>query len=250
MTKEIFFECQIECSSLCCGGATIITLDEIGKFYSHFPITIAFQKIIPVDDFHAQYLSDFLRKKDGFFIVGDFVAGNRLKRRCSKLKNSLCQLQNTGKPLQCRVVPFSVTFPEEYQDRVINYRRKGAFRNCKGFSSNSNLLWSGRFEDRELSINFYKLKENMRAQQEILSNILNTLSGSKAYKIFMERETGLLELPIPRDFLILILEKANIEKPQDFLIHQKKLISSELSAGQTRNPLFSEALRELEALAI
>lgn len=250
MTKEIQFECQIECSSLCCGGATIITLDEIGKYYSDFPITIAFQKIIPVDEFHAQYLSDFLIKKERFFIVGDFVAGNRLKRRCSKLKNSLCQLHNTGKPLQCRVVPFSVTFPEEYQDRVINYRRKGAFRNCKGFSSKSNILWRGRFEDRELSICFYKLKENMRAQREILFSILNTLSGSKTYKIFIEKETGLLELPIPRAFLFDILERAKIEKPEDFIRHQKRLLISELSAGQTRNPLFSEALEELEAISI
>lgn len=250
LLKEINFQCVKECSSLCCGGATILTLDEIKRFYNYFPITIAFQKIFPIDNFHADYLEDFVIKYDQNFIIGDFVAGNRLKRKCSRLKNSLCNLHEIGKPLQCSVIPFSVTFPEEYQDRVINERRRGAFKNCRGFDEKFKVLWRGKFQEQSLINDFYSLRKNIKAQRDILYKVLSYFIRTQTFSLFIRGFSGIFELPIPRDSYRLLLIQAQIENPEQFLNSQKRLIINELSARHSRNPLFSDALREIENVKI
>lgn len=226
-----------------------MTLNEIKEFYIYFPITLAFQKVVPIDDFHRSYLSEFLIQREGFFFIGDFIGGNRLRSRCRMLRGSLCRLHSRGKPLQCQVVPFSVTFPEEYQDKVIKQRKRDAFRGCEGFNEGE-VVWRGVFENRELKSNFYRLRENMMSQRDLLQRILDSVSDGDAYKMLVRRERGILEMPIPRDFYGETIVRANIDKPQEFIREQKRLLSYELTIGSQKNPIFSEALREIEAFKI
>ncbi len=165
MEKKIHFQCITTCSSHCCGGATIITLQEINKVYRFFPITIGFIKIYPVNDIHREYLKDITFNYKSFFIIGDFIAGNRFKEECKMLKDSLCTLHGDLKPLQCKVIPFSVTFPEEMQDMVIKERRNKAFKKCGGFKEDFPIVWEGHFNSNELKTAFYSLKKISRARE-------------------------------------------------------------------------------------
>ncbi len=250
MTKAIHFRCQIECSSLCCGGATIITLSEIGKLYRFFPITIGFQKVYPFDSLHESYLKDITFKYKNYYILGDFIGGNRFSKKCRHLKHSPCSIHGKVKPLQCKIIPFSVTFPESYQDKVIREKRKGAFRNCKGFNENLPIIWNGHFLEKELSNNFYQLKDALMAQKELMENIFIELTESTSLSKFLLSKDGLIEIPLPEKLIKELFLKGLIEEQEDFIKAQKKMFISDLMTDNFKNSLFSEALKVIEKIRI
>lgn len=241
MNTEIRFQCKLRCSSACCGGATILTLEEIGRLFKFFPITAGFRKIYPINSFHRVYIQDFAIIYGGFYIIGDFIGGNRLKRRCRLLKDSLCSIHEL-KPLQCKVIPFSVTFPEEFQNLVITEKRKGAFRACEGFKETAPVVWSEKFIDAELKENFYKLKENMVYQKNIMEKIFLTFKNSPLFKKFIHSEEGLFEVPLLPEIIDEICNIVGIQNKTEFLKAQKILFINELTVSGIKNSLFIEAL--------
>lgn len=250
MKKQIKFECVIQCSSACCGGATILTLKEIEKLYRFFPITIGFRKIYPFNLAHQTYIEDFAIKYKNSYIIGDFIGGNRLKKRCRMLKDSLCSLHGKFKPLQCQLIPFSVTFPEELQALVIAEKRKGAFRACKGFHENAPVIWHGEFTDLKLRENFYSLRENLVFQRDIMEKIFLKFENNVFFQKFIQAESGFFEVPIIADFIDELCNTASIQNKTDFFKTQKSLFINELTVGGIKNSLFIDALNVIEALKI
>ncbi|MDI6713932.1 MAG: hypothetical protein QMD43_02745 [Thermodesulfovibrio sp.] len=248
MRKQIKFQCMIDCSSLCCGGATILTLKELNRLYRFFPVTIGFRKIFPLNSDHKAYIEEIAIKFRNFYIIGDFVAGNRLKKRCQMLKNFLCSI-NSFKPLQCSVIPFSVTFPEELQNLVIAKKRQGAFKSCKGFHDDAKLVWDVEFTDKELRENFYKLRQNFIFQRSIMEKIFFKFENNPFLKKLMQSEEGLFEVPIISDFIDEICGFASIDK-KEFIKVQKSLFIRELTVGGVKNSLFIDALNALESVKI
>lgn len=238
---EIRFQCKLRCSSACCGGATILTIGEISKLFKFFPITVGFRKIYPINSSHRIYIKDFAIIYKGFYIIGDFIAGNRLKRRCKLLKDSLCSIQEF-KPLQCRVIPFSVTFPEELQNLVITEKRKGAFRRCEGFEETAPVIWKEQFINEELKENFYKLKENMVSQRNIMEKIFLTFKDNPLFKKFIYSNEGLFEVPLLPEIIDELCSIAMVQNKIEFLKVQKKLFIQELTVSGIKNSLFIDAL--------
>uniref|UniRef100_A0A7C4AII7 YkgJ family cysteine cluster protein n=1 Tax=Thermodesulfovibrio aggregans TaxID=86166 RepID=A0A7C4AII7_9BACT len=250
MYTEIKFQCEIFCSSVCCGGATILTANEIGRLFKFFPITAGFRKIHPVSSSHKVYLQDFAIVYGGFYIIGDFIAGNRLKRRCRMLKESLCSIHGELKPLQCRIIPFSVTFPEDFQALVIAEKRKGAFRACKGFKEKAPLVWNGQLIEPELKENFYKLRENLIFQRNMMEKIFFSFKNTPQFKKFINAEEGLFEVPLLPEVIDEICEITGIQNRTEFLKVQKTLFINELVAGGIKNSLFIDALNAIERFKI
>ncbi len=179
------------------------------------------------------------------FINGDFIGGNRFKRKCRFLKNSLCLLHEKPKPLQCRVVPFSVTFPEDYQHMVIKERRKGAFRNCEGFKDNHPIAWDGAFKEQKLKEEFDELRKNLSLQRDFMENLFLTLHKSEKRADPRIRDGMFLEMPIPHEFIYELCERADIDR-NNFLRVQKELFIKELGQGSEKDFVFIEGLRILE----
>ncbi|MGB9711440.1 MAG: hypothetical protein ACPLZA_08135 [Thermodesulfovibrio sp.] len=249
MKKQIRFQCIIQCSSVCCGGATIVTLREIDRFYRFFPITVGFRKIYPFNSVHENYIKNFAIVYKTSYIIGDFIAGNRLKKRCRMLKNSLCSLHGKSKPLQCSVIPFSVTFPEELQDLVITERRRGAFKACKGFHEDAMVVWDGEFVDKELKENFYKHFENFLFQRELMERIFLKFEDNLFFKKFVHSQNGFFEVPIIPEFIDEICRIASMDK-SEFIKAQRSLFIKELTVGGIKNSLFIDALNVLEEVTI
>lgn len=248
MTESIYFKCQIECSYLCCGGATVVILPELRKFYKYFPITVAFQKVYPLDSYHENYIKDITFKYGDFYIIGDFIAGNRFNKKCRHLRNSLCLLHGKTKPLQCKIVPFSVTFPENYQNIVIKERRKSAFKNCKGFRENAPKIWQGSFLDEALKSDFEQLRKSLIFQKELMERIFKASKKSINFSKFILSKFGILELPLTEEFIYELFNRGHIEEPVDFLKQQKRFFITELMNNTSKNSLFSEALSIIEKL--
>lgn len=241
---------MIDCSSLCCGGATIITIKEIDKLYRFFPITVGFRKIYPIDSSHKNYLEDIAIKYKTFYIIGDFIAGNRLRKRCRLLKNSLCSIHGELKPLQCKIIPFSVTFPEEYQDLVIVEKIKGAFKACKGFKDNAPVVWHNEFIDPELKEYFYKLRQNLVLQRNLMEKIFLFFEDNYFFAKFIQAEGGLFEVPIIAEFIDEICGIAVVKNKVELLKNQKTLFVNELTFGGIKNSLFVDALNAIEGVKI
>lgn len=250
MSNRINFQCIKECSSTCCRGATIITLSEIDKLYKFFPITIGFRKVFPFNSEHEKYLQEITFNYKNFYIIGDFIAGNRFSKKCRLLKNSICTLHGTVKPLQCHVIPFSVTFPEEYQDKVIKEKLKSSFRNCKGFNEEFPPIWNGNFIDLELKNNFYRLKEAIHSQVGLMEKIFATLLKNPFFPKFIFSKEGFLEIPIMIQFIEEICHKALVNSMQNFIEIQKYLLIKELTVEGSKNSLFIEALDEIDKIKI
>jgi len=247
VNKQIKFQCIINCSYICCGGATIVTIKELGKLYRFFPITAGFRKIYPFNSFHKEYLEAFAIKYKSFYIIGDFVAGNRLKKRCRLLKDSLCSIHGSLKPLQCNIIPFSVTFPETMQNLVIAEKRRGVFKVCKGFHDDAPVVWNGEFTDPKLKENFYNLRENLVFQRHIIEKIFLRFENNVFFQKFIQTESGFFEVPILTDFIDEICNIALIQNKTDFLKAQKNLFINELTVGGIKNSLFIDALNAIEA---
>ncbi|MCS7215110.1 MAG: hypothetical protein RMI30_05125 [Thermodesulfovibrio sp.] len=246
MRGAIKFQCILDCSNVCCGGATIITLKELGKLYRFFPITLGFSKIYPLNSIHRKYIEDFSFRYKSFYIIGDFIAGNRLNKKCRLLKNYLCSIHGSLKPLQCHIIPFSVTFPEALQNFVIAERRRTAFKECKGFNESSPVIWNGEFTDEKLREKFYILRNNLIEQRDMMNRFFLKFENHIAFRKFIDKESGFLEVPIVEDFIDELCEIALIDDIGDFLKSQRSLFIKELTVGGIKNSLFVDALNAID----
>lgn len=247
------FECVRECAGKCCGGATMITIDEIANLYDLFPITIGFRKYAPVEALHEAFLEAAGIRAGGAFIIGDFIAGNWRKPRCPQLgRDNLCGLQSAGKkPSQCSLVPFCAVYPEEVQDAILYSQREGAFRHCKGYKplhETENAVWKkGRFVDPSYGEAFRRYRSGLMRQRPFMQKILDQLKRQDVFPKFL-RGSGMLEVAIPGNMLVELLASAGLtgEKMRDFADRQSELCLSEIRNPETKAPVFGDALAMLK----
>lgn len=253
-TGSRMFQCVQSCADICCTGATMLTIDEIGTLYRHFPITIGFRKYTPADGSHRDFLDLVGERVGDHYIIGDFIAGNWRKRRCAMLSSSrLCRLHDAGlKPLQCRIVPFCAVYPEDWQQVVLAEQHMGAFRGCKGFRAGEKknaIVWNaGIITDTEVRQAFYRFRDAMMRQRGFLQTILDELKEQPEFPQFLAGK-GILEAPIPGKMLFAILKAAGMPEKEypAYVIGQAALCQREL-AGRTPSLVFRDALQELQAL--
>ena len=244
------FACAVECAGWCCGGATMITIDEIGKLYDVFPITVGFRKYLPVDAEHEIFLEAIGIGTGRHFIVGDFIAGNWRSRRCAVLgEDNFCGLHKEGrKPLQCSLVPFCAIYPEERQDSVFIEQKKGAFSRCRGFRSpdeTSSEVWrNGKFTDKQYGTAFSEFRSGLLRQKPFMMKILRELKKQAAFSDFL-KGGGILEAAIPGDLLFDLLDAAGIPADHhgDFIDRQKELVIREARSSEKSIAVFEDCLR-------
>jgi len=248
------FQCAVACADVCCTGATMLTLDEVGKLYRYFPITVGFRKYTPADGSHREYLDTVGERAGDVYIIGDFIAGNWRRKRCAMLGSTrLCRLHDAGlKPLQCRIVPFCAVYPENWQHVVLAEQQIGAFRKCKGFREGTNKdreVWrNGIITDEETRRAFYRYRESISRQRRFMQAVLDECKALPAFPRFLAGN-GILEAPIPASMLFAILSEAGVSDNdyQGYLESQARLCMSEL---QSRSPalVFQDALAQLQQL--
>ena len=249
------FECSIDCAGQCCGGATVITIDEIGSLYDVFPITVGFRKYLPVDAGHEAFLEAIGTKTGGHFIAGDFIAGNWRARRCALLGNdNLCKLHKEGrKPIQCSLVPFCAIYPEERQDAVFMEQKKTAFSRCRGFRSPddmSGVVWrDGKFTDKLYGTAFSAFRSGLLHQKPFMMKILNELKRQKVFHEFL-RGTGILEAAIPVNLLFDLLDAAGItvESRSIYIDRQRELFVRELKTSEKPVAVFSDSIETVRRI--
>ncbi len=247
------FACRAECAEFCCGGATLITIDEIRKCCDLFPISVGFRKYTPLDASHRDLLDAVGVPCRGRFVVGDFIAGNRHIARCLALNNgSLCSLHGTDrKPAQCRLVPFSALYPEERQDILFDEQRKGKFARCRGFigpEDAQHIVWRGeRFVDQSYRRAYYDYQRGALKQASLMRQILDGLRGQEAYGEFLSGE-GILEVAVPASLLPQVLDEAGFSRGehQSYVQTQWRLCRRESVRTEGRNPVLEDCAAELE----
>jgi len=243
------FECAIDCAASCCGGATMITIDEIKRLYHDFPITVGFRKYAPLDENHEVFLEAIGLRSRGEFIVGDFVAGNWRNRRCTMLgDDNLCRLHKEGrKPAQCSLVPFCAVYPEERQDAVFMEQSRSAFSRCRGFRSadeRSCEVWkSGKFTDERYAAAFAGYRSSLLRQKPFMMKMLKDLKKQSVFSSFL-RGKGILEAAVPADMLIDLFDAAGIpeEDRGDFVAAQLELCRRELQSAEKRIEVYRDCV--------
>ncbi|MCX8031083.1 MAG: hypothetical protein N3A59_05850 [Thermodesulfovibrionales bacterium] len=246
------FSCEKICSLVCCNGATVITIDEIKDFYKIFPIYIGFRKYSSMNREHRSFLKNIGGELDDYFIIGDFIAGNRFKNYCLALDtDNLCRLQKEGKkPLQCQVVPFCAVFPENMQDIVFLQQRQLRFSKCQGYKESNGLdyvVWQdGFFTESSLRDAFYNFQKGLSKQSKFMKEILLSIYKEDFFKDFMEGE-GILEMPIPIAMLFPILYEAGFseEGSLDFILTQTRICQRELNENNLENTVIEDWFNEL-----
>ena len=243
------FKCVSDCAGRCCGGATIITIDEIAKLYGVFPITVGFRKYEPADEGHEAFLEAVGNRSGKVFIVGDFIAGNWRKDRCSQLgADNLCKLHAEGrKPYQCSIVPFCAVYPEERQDAVFASQREGAFRQCGGYMTyheTEDAVWkSGRFVQPDYAEAFRRFRSGMLRQAGLMMRILAELKKQPVFSGFL-RGNGILEAAIPGYLLFDLLDVAGLAsgRREDFIRVQRDLCLCELQSSGKHGAVFEDCI--------
>lgn len=255
-TNSCTFFCEKGCSDVCCNGATLITIEEIKDFYKIFPIYIGFRKYSPLSKENRVFLKNIGGEIDDYYIIGDFVAGNRFNRSCIALdEDHLCKLQKEGKkPLQCKIVPFCAIFPEDMQDIIFAQQRQTKFAKCEGYKENwesKNTVWqNGIFTDESLKSAFYDFQRGLKGQSHFMKNILLSIYKEDYFKDFLEGE-GILEMPIPAPILFSVLEEAGFsdEESLDFIISQARICQKELIENEnSENTVIEDCFNELTKL--
>ena len=243
------FKCVSDCAGRCCGGATIITIDEIAKLYGEFPITVGFRNYAPVDEGHEAFLEAVGSNSGKGFIVGDFIAGNWRKSRCSQLAaDNLCKLHaESRKPYQCSIVPFCAVYPEERQDAVFASQRQKAFRQCDGYMTNhetEDVVWkSGRFIQPDYAEAFRRFRSGMLRQAGFMRTILAELKKQSVFSSFL-RGNGILEAAIPAYLLFDLLDAAGLSSGsrEDFVRVQRALCLRELQSSGKHVAVFEDCI--------
>ena len=243
------FRCVSDCAGKCCGGATMITIDEIKKLYSVFPITVGFRKYSPADEGHEAFLEAVGNRSERVFIVGDFIAGNWRRGRCSQLgADNLCKLHADGrKPYQCSIVPFCAVYPEERQDAVFASQREAAFRQCGGYMTyheTEDAVWkSGRFVQPDYAEAFQRFRSGMLRQAGFMRIILAELKKQPVFSSFL-RGNGILEAAIPSYLLFDLLDAAGLASGsrEDFIRVQRDLCLRELQSSGNHVAVFEDCI--------
>jgi len=253
LTGVCNFLCTKKCSEVCCNGATLITIDEIKKYYDVFPIYIGFRKYFPLDKEHKIFLKNVGGEIDDYYIIGDFIAGNRFKKTCTALdKDGLCRLhKEEKKPIQCRIVPFCAIYPEELQDVVFEEQRKVKFARCEGYAQTAPIAWKdGIFIEPVIRDAFYEFQTGIKKQSPFMKEILLAIYKEDFFKDFLEGE-GILEMPIPIPILFNILEEAGFsdEESINFIISQAKICLKELEDEAAENTVIEDCFAELNEFA-
>ncbi|HMK60035.1 MAG TPA: hypothetical protein VK452_02680 [Dissulfurispiraceae bacterium] len=249
------FKCVSECAAKCCGGATMITIDEIVRLYDAFPITIGFRKYAPLDEGHEAFLEAIGTRLGKFYIVGDFIAGNWRKNRCSRLgSDNLCTLQKEGrKPYQCTIMPFCAIYPEEKQNIVFLSQHESAFRKCSGYAPGSeteNVIWKdGRFVSAQYSEAFSRFRRGMLKQSGFMNNLLGELRKQTVFSRFLLGD-GILETAIPTHMIVQLLNLAGLEKnlQDDFARRQRAFCLEELRYSDQRIAVFEDSIIAFKGL--
>ena len=248
-TLGIWFSCATSCAESCCGGATLITIEEIKQCYDVFPITLGFRKYIPIDEEHRDFLDAVGMRSGRSSIVGDFVAGNRYAARCAALgADSLCTLHATEKrPAQCQLVPFCSLYPEGKQDLVIDEQRRGKFFKCRGFTSPENhiaMVWKeGKFTDPAYRNAYYTYQRGLLKQWPITIAVLNELKKQASFGDFLAGD-GILEVAIPAHLLRDVLSAAGFRNGEFycFVREQHRVCMDALSGERARNQVLEDWL--------
>lgn len=249
------FKCISKCAERCCGGATMITIDEILTLYDVFPITIGFRKYTPIDEDHEAFLEAVGTKIGKVFIVGDFIAGNWRKDRCSQLgSDKLCKLHAEGrKPNQCSIVPFCAIYPEDRQNAVFYSQRRAAFRKCDGYlryHESQNAVWkSGRFLQPAYAEAFQRFRSGMLRQADLMKPILAELRAQPVFSSYL-RGDGILETAIPGRLFSELADAAGLGAGSraDFLRKQRALFLIELQSSGKTSAVFEDSIITIKTL--
>jgi len=250
-----YFKCVSECAGKCCGGATMITIDEIVKLYDKFPITVGFRKYEPVDEGHEAFLEAVGTRHGRSFIVGDFIAGNWRKCRCSQLgSDNLCILHKEArKPFQCSIIPFCAVYPEERQDAVFASQKETAFKQCGGympFNETEHVVWkAGQFVSPEYADAFRSFRSGMLKQAGFMKKLLAELRRQSIFSRFLAGN-GILEVAIPGHMLFDLLDAAGLEagRRDDFISRQRELCLQELRSSGSHAAVFEDSVVEAKKL--
>jgi hypothetical protein len=250
------FRCSKDCAEWCCGGATMITIDEIKKCYDVFPVAIGFRKYFPMNPEHRDFLDIIGTRSGSQYIVGDFIAGNWRRKRCMALNSgNLCKLHKQGrKPLQCRIVPFCAIYPEDKQDVIFIEQKQGKFKKCKGYKTTEEkdcTVWeNGRFKDLTYRNAFYDYQKGLQRQKWLMQGVLEELKGQPSYQEFLKGE-GIIETHIPPSLLFDVLEAAgfSFNEYHLFINVQGRLCYKELASQKTENPVLADYLKALNEIA-
>jgi Fe-S-cluster containining protein len=234
----------------------MLTIDEIGPLYRHFPITVGFRKYTPADKSRRDFFDMVGERFGDQYIIGDFIAGNWRRKRCTMLSSTrLCRLHDSGqKPLQCRIVPFCAVYPEDWQQVVLAEQHMGAFRTCKGFRAGEKknaVVWqSGAITDNETRQAFYRYRNAMMRQRGFMQTILDELKELPTFPRFLAGN-GILEAPIPGPMLFAVLKTAGLREEEHaaYVLGQAALCQREL---ESRMPalVFQDSLQELLRLHV
>lgn len=251
-----YFRCSTDCSEWCCGGATLVTIEEFRKCYDVFPITIGFRRYFAMDPEHQKFLAGIGTKSGSSYIVGDFIAGNRHKRRCIALgKDNLCSLHKTSKkPFQCHIVPFCAIYPENRQDVIFNEQKAVKFAGCKGYRAGEetgHVAWeNGRFADISYGEAFHSFQRGLIKQRPVMEAVLEGLKAQPGFNEFL-KGSGILETHIPANMLFNVLEAAEMpfEEYHLFINLQGRLCYNELVNGEKENLVLADYLETLNKIA-
>ncbi len=224
---------------------------EIKGLYKVFPITVGFRKYTPVNEEHLLLLDDFGTNMGGFYIVGDFIAGNWRNNRCIALSdNNTCSLHTAGlKPLQCSLVPFCALYPESIQHLIIEQQKRETYSDCLGFKGNDETVWQGGiFVNQALKDAFVGYQRALREQKEFMQRLLRAMRGSDGYRAFLAGR-GILETAIPvflyNDLFMLIGIQ---EEETSSLIESQIRVMEDRTREDKNESVFNDALRELRKI--
>lgn len=250
------FRCVSECAGRCCGGATMITIEEIAGLCDVFPITVGFRKYAPIDEGHEAFLEAIGTKSGTVFIVGDFIAGNWRKGRCSQLgEDNLCKLQVEGrKPYQCAIIPFCAVYPEERQDAVFVSQRDTAFRQCGGYRQHeaADVVWeSGRFVNSDYARAFGSFRGGMLKQAAFMRKMLAELKKQPSFRRFLQGG-GILEAAIPGFMLTEFFDAAGLpaDRREDYIVRQRELCLQELQSSDKSAAVFEDGIIALKSSGV
>lgn len=165
--NEIYFNCHM-CGK-CCNSSPGLIFEEIFTFSNDFPIELSLQVLPLGKDLNL------LKKSEDFYNLVYF-SGNpysiilvprtnfiRSLKKCQKLENNLCTLQDK-KPTTCKSVPFSFGSLEEQQPIV--------------FKQKDNLFIKEQCISLKKKENFTKIYDNNHISELNFSNNFSTYRNS------------------------------------------------------------------------
>ena len=110
------------------------------------------------------------------------------------------------------------------------------------------VVWEEKFVDTQLKEDFYRLRDYIREQRDILEKIFLTIKEMPPFDKFIASQKGILEIPIINDFAKDIFSCAGINNIDEFIKFQKSLFIKDAMTDGIKNSLFIEALNMIEKM--